>query len=170
MTPDSSSSALMRILSFDSDDLKHNQQGQISFQQRIRLLQHIDPMPAFFMGIGLIGFILGIGTQAPDQMLVLLVIFAIGAFMGRSTTLKIIPDVLLGQVSEMSGKLTVRTYKHKPQTFMGLPQRLDYATGTVNDLTFAVPLEMGTHFPGTTLRIFYTPRFRLVISGEVLPD
>jgi hypothetical protein len=157
---------LMQILSFDANELELNRSGRLSLQQRILMLREMDYLFALFvvlLPVWLIGWAIG---QFPFvQVLMVVAMIAVTGILNR-TSVKILVDILAGQVQNVSGSITIRIYIHKRTTFLGI-MGVQYANGTIGDVTFHLPVAMADNFQGKSLQIFYTPRYRKAVSGEI---
>lgn len=171
MADEPSDEALMRILQFDAEELERNRQGMLSLQQRLRLFSQIDQPLLALVLLAPLGIVIQLrepqSVQSVVNILVLIALVVIVATFSRKS-IRLLLDIVTGQVSEASGTITVRIYRFDRRTFAGM-LGTQYANGTIGSESFIVPVALAESFQGKSLRVFYTPRYRQAVSGHILP-
>ncbi|MBI1257925.1 MAG: hypothetical protein GC204_10675 [Chloroflexi bacterium] len=159
---------LMRLLNFDSDDLKLNREGQLSIRQRLHLLTGISTLDIFFIVVLPIGFVgaLFTGSVTPIQALVAVVLVVVLVRMSR-ISFQIIRALLEGKVEQVSGTITIRLYPYERGTFEWMTGQ-KFANGIIDGVNFVVPVEMESAYQGKSMRVFYTSGYRQAVAAELL--
>jgi len=158
---------LMRILNFNDQELALNRQGKLGFEQRLRLLEEVNQFMIVVIALIPFGIIVWVNDHQPilEVIGLLVLLGVIVAF--NQPSVQILLDIVNGQVSEVSGAITIRLYTRSQRTLLGLIGE-KFADGTINDVTFLIPVEMVDEYQGRPMRIFYSPRYHRALSGEVL--
>ena len=167
MTDEPSDRELQRLLQFSSDDLALNQAGRLSLLQRVQMLPEMDYLFLLFvvlLPIWMAAWLIG-AVPFIQVMMVVVMILITGLLDQRSV--RTLLDVIIGQVDQVSGVTTIRIFTHDQRTFLGLMGK-QFANGTINDITFHLPLELAHQVQGKSLRVYYTPRYRKAVAAKYL--